>query len=110
MNPPLGYLLTWTTYGTWLPGDARGWVDGRTHELHPSPDPERERQGRERMREEAITLTPDQRNLVTTTIHDHCRIRRWELHAVNVRSNHASTFAGFLNRRTGAETVGWQKK
>src|SRR5262249_3307643 len=22
----LAYFLTWTTYGTWLPGDARGWV------------------------------------------------------------------------------------
>ncbi len=26
-NPgePLGYFITWTTYGTWLPGDERGW-------------------------------------------------------------------------------------
>jgi hypothetical protein len=23
---PIGYFLTWVTYGTWLPGDARGWV------------------------------------------------------------------------------------
>ena len=23
---PLAYFLTWTTYGTWLPGDERGWV------------------------------------------------------------------------------------
>ena len=22
---PLAYFLTWTTYGTWLPGDERGW-------------------------------------------------------------------------------------
>jgi hypothetical protein len=26
MNEPLAYYLTWTTYGTWLPGDERGWV------------------------------------------------------------------------------------
>jgi len=22
----LGYMVTWTTYGTWLQGDERGWV------------------------------------------------------------------------------------
>jgi hypothetical protein len=27
MDDPIGYFLTWVTYGTWLPGDARGWVE-----------------------------------------------------------------------------------
>ena len=26
---PLAYFLTWPTYGTWLPGDERGWVEYR---------------------------------------------------------------------------------
>jgi hypothetical protein len=25
-DEPLAYFLTWTTYGSWLPGDQRGWV------------------------------------------------------------------------------------
>ena len=25
--PPIAFFLTWSTYGTWLPGDARGWVE-----------------------------------------------------------------------------------
>ena len=25
IGEPLAYFLTWTTYGTWLPGDERGW-------------------------------------------------------------------------------------
>ena len=25
MNDYKTYFITWTTYGTWLPGDARGW-------------------------------------------------------------------------------------
>ena len=30
MGRTLGYILTWTTYGTWLQGDSRGWVkDGQ---------------------------------------------------------------------------------
>ena len=30
MAKMVGYMLTWTTYGTWLQGDERGYVkDGR---------------------------------------------------------------------------------
>jgi len=30
MSKTLGYMLTWTTYGTWLQGDERGYVkDGQ---------------------------------------------------------------------------------
>ena len=34
-NEPLAFFLTWTTYGTWLPGDERGWNrkrEGKTQE------------------------------------------------------------------------------
>jgi len=28
MDDPIAFFLTmWVTYGTWLPGDARGWVE-----------------------------------------------------------------------------------
>jgi hypothetical protein len=26
---PMAFFLTWTTYGSWLPGDDRGWCDAR---------------------------------------------------------------------------------
>ena len=29
MPDPLAYFITWATYGTWLPGDERGWVEYR---------------------------------------------------------------------------------
>ncbi len=86
---PLGYFLTWTTYGTWLPGDERGWVDGRAHEMHFAPSFEREEAARKAMTESAVVLTRQQRELVEETIKDHCRIRHWELHTVNVRTAHA---------------------
>jgi REP element-mobilizing transposase RayT len=83
----LAYFITWTTYGTWLPGDARGWIKSREWGTKP-PDPELENQARAQMAEPAVVLTPDQRKLVEQTISDHCRIRRWILHAVNARTNH----------------------
>lgn len=83
----LAYHITWTTYGTWLPGDARGWVQLGEWGVKP-PDPERERDAREHMAESAVVLTKEQRALVEQTIRDHCRIRGWLLHAVNARSDH----------------------
>jgi hypothetical protein len=33
---PLAYFLAWSTYGTWLPGDERGWVEyARGWQLRP---------------------------------------------------------------------------
>ncbi|MGC3972040.1 MAG: hypothetical protein QM775_33275 [Pirellulales bacterium] len=38
MPEPLAFFLTWTTYGTRLPGDERGWVK-RGHGLQPANGP-----------------------------------------------------------------------
>ena len=83
---PLAYFLTWPTYGTWLPGDERGWVQYRGG-MRP-PDPILEREAAARMTDDACRLDHNQRQLVETTIADHCRIRGWTLFAVNCRSNH----------------------
>src|SRR5258708_20757612 len=86
MPEALAYLLTWRTYGTWLPGDERGWVEYR-HGWQ-RPDPVRKLEAEARMTEDACLLDFEQRQLVERTIAEHCRIRRWKLHAVNCRTNH----------------------
>src|SRR5262249_56314738 len=78
---------TWPASGTWLPGDARGWIASGLLGVQ-APDPRREDQARASMAETEVRLSAEQRQVVTQTIHDHCRIRGWQLHAVNVRSNH----------------------
>jgi REP element-mobilizing transposase RayT len=83
----LAYHITWTTYGTWLHGDARGWVRWGEWDIKPA-NPEQEGDARGRMAESAVVLTDQQRALVEQTVRDHCRIRGWLLHAVNARSNH----------------------
>ncbi len=83
----LAYHITWTTYGTWLPGDERGWVKAGAPGIQ-APDPEREQAAALAMAEFLVTLNAEQRALVEQTIRDHCRIRGWTLHAVNVRTNH----------------------
>jgi REP element-mobilizing transposase RayT len=83
---PIGYFLTWVTYGTWLPGDARGWVDYKKG--WQLPDPIRELEAKARMTEDACILTPEQRRVVDAQIAETCAHRDWTLHAVNCRSNH----------------------
>ena len=87
MAAPLAYHLIWTTYGTWLPGDARGWTKSGVLGIQ-QPDPVLEQHAREMMVESEVHLTPEQRAAVEQTIRKHCHIRNWILHAVNVRSNH----------------------
>ena len=63
---PLAYFLTWPTYGTWLPGDERGWVEYR-HGWQ-LPDPARKREAQARLTEDACLLDQDQRRFVELII------------------------------------------
>lgn len=83
---PIAFFFTWSTYGTWLPGDARGWVEYRKG--FRLPDPVRELEAKAKMTEDSCLLSPDQRREVEWQITETCRRRGWTLHAVNCRSNH----------------------
>jgi REP element-mobilizing transposase RayT len=83
----LAYHITWTTYGTWLPGDRRGWCK-KGHAGVKEPDWRVEDEARSRMAQGAVILTDSQRNSIDDTIRTHCVIRGWQLHAVNARTNH----------------------
>ena len=86
MDDPIAYFLTWATYGTWLPGDPRGWVAyQRGWAL---PEPVLELESRARMTEDACILSPAERAAVESQIAETCRVRGWTLHAVNCRTNH----------------------
>ncbi len=86
MADPLAYFLTWGTYGTWLPGDDRGWnAYGHGRQL---ADPARKVQAQTRMTAEACCLDVEQRSIVEQQIEETCKFRGWTLHAVNCRSNH----------------------
>jgi hypothetical protein len=62
MADPLAYFLTWPTYGTWLPGDERGWTQYRRG--WQLPDAARELEAEARMTEDACRLDVEQRVVV----------------------------------------------
>jgi REP element-mobilizing transposase RayT len=83
---PIAFFLTWSTYGTWLPGDARGWIEYRRG--FQLPDPILELECAARMTEDACRLAPHQRERVHKQVAETCEHKRWLLHAVNCRTNH----------------------
>lgn len=85
-SDPLAYFITWTCYGTWLPGDERGWT--KWHHGDKLPQPLLAEWCRENMKESPVLLDLAQREIVESTLAEHCAIRQWHLHAVNCRSNH----------------------
>lgn len=85
-SDPVTYFLTWVTYGTWLPGDRRGWVE--YHQGWQVPNAVLELESAARMTEGACLLTLPQRSAVNGQIAVTCQLRKWHLHAVNCRSNH----------------------
>ena len=86
-DEPIAFFLTWTTYGTWLPGDDRGWRRRGEIDTYPS-NKLFLTMAKSEMKESAFSLTSDDRAIVEETIARHCEIRAWVLHAVNARSNH----------------------
>jgi REP element-mobilizing transposase RayT len=92
VEDPIAFFLTIATYGTWLPGDARGWVEYR-HGWQ-LPDPVRELESRARMSEDACLLTASERMIVERQVAETCQHRGWTLHAVNCRSNHLHAVIG----------------
>ena len=88
-DQPLAFFLTWTCYGTWLPGEEGGWT--KWHKGDQVAQPLLADWCREQMAETPVILIEAQRAIVNRTICRHCEIRAWRLHAVNCRSNHCHT-------------------
>jgi REP element-mobilizing transposase RayT len=88
---PLGYLITFRAHGTWLHGDERGSVD-RFHNRYGMPDippNERWQSHNERMMKLGpLKLDRKLREAIDCAIIETCELRKWKLHAANVRTNH----------------------
>jgi len=90
---PLAYLITIRCYGTWLHGDDRLTVDRHGLNIYGTkrraPTPKLEVLMRRNMKHEAVILNERQRAIVKDAINEVCDHRRYDLKAINVRTNHA---------------------
>lgn len=91
------YLITFVTYGSWLPGDPRGWVDDSCNDmLKPAMTASRslEAYGQSLMSQDVFLLNAQTAPVVQRSIEAVCGHREWTLHAINVRTNHVHTLVG----------------
>jgi len=100
------WLLTWTTYGTWLPGDQRGFVgdtrdEAGAKQLHNVPGtpvdsnmPLLKAHARRIMRGPPIYLARDPAQALLDQFGETARYRGWLLLAVGIMANHIHLVVG----------------
>ena len=93
---PLAFFLTWTTYGSWMPGDARGWADDRG--VIRAPNARLARVAATLIHGPSVVLSFAQRDIVDRAIHEHCDFRGWTLHAATCRTTHVHVVVSAAER------------
>ena len=88
-NSPVGYLITFRCYGTWLHGDERGSVD-RNHRRYGTPmlpaSSQRILHDTRLMKQTPVRLNRLRRRAVESSIRDTCTQRKWRLWTLNIRT------------------------
>ncbi|HSQ25266.1 MAG TPA: transposase [Pyrinomonadaceae bacterium] len=98
---PLGYLITFRCYGTWLHGDKRGSYRRNSKVIsrvvHIPPRPRLEGAEKVQLGRAPLRLNKSQRAIIEQAIREVCEHRRYLLRAINARSNHVHAVASALS-------------
>ena len=86
----IAYMLTWTTYGTWLQGDLRGWV--KNGKIKDSNDT-LEKVNHENLKREPVYLELGQRKTVLNAIIEKSVQLNQKIFALSVCRNHVHIVA-----------------
>jgi len=85
MQKVFGYLLTWTTYGSWLQGDKRKYVkNGKIL----APNPLLENKNKENMKYPKVSLTIAQREIIEKAIAEESVVLNQKIYAIAAGKNH----------------------
>jgi REP element-mobilizing transposase RayT len=88
---PLAVFFTFRCYGTWLHGDERGSID-RHHNTYGSPripvNDDWKTHNEIQLDRPPVELNARQRKAVEQGLREICDNRRWQISAINVRTNH----------------------
>ena len=88
---PLAYLITFTTYGSWLHGSAEGsiWKNKKENTTVLIGEEQALNQSETaRLKHPPFHLDDQQRQQVLESLLEVCRHRNWDAYAVHVRFNH----------------------
>src|SRR5688572_27430850 len=88
----MGFHITWGTYRGRLHSSPKPHVD-RDHNVYGTPfapvDPTREQNARDRMKEDPVSLTVEQRQFVESEIISLANRYGWTIHAIAIQSDHS---------------------
>jgi REP element-mobilizing transposase RayT len=85
MQKVFGYLLTWTTYGSWLQGDRRKYVkNGKILD----PNPSLERTNKENMKYSKVSVTSAQREIIEKAITEESASLNQKIYAIAAAKSH----------------------
>ncbi len=87
----VGYMATWTTYGTWLPGDERGYVNNKGQTLR--GDKEVLQKNRGRQKTPPVKLNKQEKNIAQQIILNEAKKIRHKIIALAVCTNHIHLLA-----------------
>jgi len=86
----IGYMITWTTYGSWLQGDKRGYV--KNGKILAQNDKLKSANQRQR-KYPTVKLNSEQKQIVENTITEEARRINHKIFAIAVCSNHVHIVA-----------------
>jgi REP element-mobilizing transposase RayT len=91
---PLGYLITFRAYGTWLHDDRRGSVNRFQNRFGTPRLPQNEgwkKQNRDALKQSLVRLRSRQRRAIEEAIRETCKIRKGDFWTTNALTNHIHT-------------------
>jgi REP element-mobilizing transposase RayT len=86
----IGYTITWTTYGTWLQGDKRGYVKNGT--IMPAND-KLKSANQNQQKFQTVKLNSNQKHIVRKAILQEAQKINQKIPAITVCSNHVHIVA-----------------
>ena len=98
MPETLGYMITWTTYGTWLQGDKRGFV--KKGVIYPANKSLAD-SNRQRLAKTPIKLSKNHRQKVANAIFEKAKQLNQKIYALSVFSNHIHLVAEYTTTPVG---------
>ena len=102
----LGYMITWTTYGTWLQGDERGYVkNGQTYDGNKALM----QRNKKLQAQDMIKLSRNQQQVVRKAITEEAELQDQRIYALSVQSNHVHIVAEYI-RQPISKIVAYYKK
>jgi REP element-mobilizing transposase RayT len=106
MAKTLGYMITWTTYGTWLQGDKRGYV--KSGKIYPKNENLRLSNKKAQLKK-AVKLSKTQQQAVCNAILKEAALQGQRIFAITATTNHVHLVAEYINKPISKTTAYYKK-